>query len=533
MSTASQSHCLSVCAACQGRGKKSQGVSKKRKRTYQHQLAEFRKTDVGTEPEVPKGHFQDCSACLGTGLCTADYFPEPDTERFPRVAIIGAGIGGMALAVACLHRGIPFYLFERDSGFEVRSQGYGLTLQQASRALAELGIESLTEGVYSTRHVVHATDGTIVADWGLRERGMVSTPDGPKCATQRAPKRTNVHIARQSLRRALMEQLAPNSVHWGHQLVGLELLDFESVQSDPVHSDSVKAGAVQLHLQCGSEPGIKTFQADLVVGADGIRSAVRGFLSNDFFSSSLKRQGGCEPRPINYLNCIVILGICPLDRVPQHLTGPNSLLDGATVFQTANGHERIYMMPFDQDSVMWQLSFPLLEAEAKNLSEQGAQALKREALKRCQWHAPIPDILAATEADKITGYPVYDRDLLAPESGVAALNPALASAVTLMGDALHPMSPFKGQGANQALLDALAVARAIYQHCAKSEQWRQSGLRTLLLADLERDILTRAASKVKGSAQAAEFLHSDIVLHKANEPRGRCLQAASTEKTPQ
>jgi len=41
----------------------------------------------------------------------------------------------MALAIACLHRGIPYELYERDETFDARSQGYGLTLQQASKAL--------------------------------------------------------------------------------------------------------------------------------------------------------------------------------------------------------------------------------------------------------------------------------------------------------------------------------------------------------------------------------------------------------------
>jgi 2-polyprenyl-6-methoxyphenol hydroxylase-like FAD-dependent oxidoreductase len=83
-----------------------------------------------------------------------------------------------------------------------------------------------------------------------------------------------------------------------------------------------------------------------VVGADGIRSSVRKLLIGD----SVTR----------YLDCIVILGICPL----AVLNGiDRSLLDSATVFQTANGNERIYIMPYDSKSVMWQLS--LSEEEAK------------------------------------------------------------------------------------------------------------------------------------------------------------------------
>ena len=72
-----------------------------------------------------------CTSCNGTGLQTAAYPPVADTQSYPHVAIIGGGIGGVALAVACLHRGIPFTLYERDRDFSDRAQGYGLTLQQA------------------------------------------------------------------------------------------------------------------------------------------------------------------------------------------------------------------------------------------------------------------------------------------------------------------------------------------------------------------------------------------------------------------
>jgi len=47
---------------------------------------------------------------------------------------------------------------------------------------------------------------------------------------------------------------------------------------------------------------------------------------------------------------------------------------------------------------MWQLSFPMTEEEAKELSAQGSKTLKEEAYRRTQWHSPIPEILAATQA---------------------------------------------------------------------------------------------------------------------------------------
>jgi 2-polyprenyl-6-methoxyphenol hydroxylase-like FAD-dependent oxidoreductase len=82
------------------------------------------------------------------------------------------------------------------------------------------------------------------------------------------------------------------------------------------------------------------------------------------------------------------------------------------------------------------------------------------------------------------------------------------------------MSPFKGQGANQALLDALVLARMVYKECLTSEKWKEEGLRTTVLASFESLMLERSAPKVRDSAAAAEFLHTDVVLLEGNETRG-------------
>ena len=479
-----------ICPECQGRGRRSQRPRKKVRLSYQRALDQFeRMKGEGPVPVRPKGHVSFCLDCEGTGLVRSASPPLVDKENYPHVAIIGGGIGGVALAVACLHRGIPYTLYERDSGFEARSQGYGLTLQQASRAIRGLGVFTLEEGLISTRHVVHTTDGKVIGEWGIRKWGQADAKPPPK--------RTNVHIARQSLRLALLEQLGgggDDAIKWGYQLVDFKECD---------------GGGVDLSFQVDGE--MKSARADLVVGADGIRSQVRKLLIGEDVS------------PLHYLDCIVILGICPLANLDDLENFDDSLLDSATVFQTANGHERMYMMPYDADSVMWQLSFPMPEEEAKALSALGAQALKDEACRRTQWHDPIPQIVAATLEAQVSGYPAYDRALLKSEWLEKGAQ------VTLLGDAAHPMSPFKGQGANQALLDALALARGISKGCRPLSNWRETGIRESVLTEFEAEMLERTTAKVKDSAEAAKFLHSETVLHEGDEPRGRCLRRKDVE----
>jgi len=468
-----------ICPECLGQGKKSQRLSKKVRLQYQLALEQFEKNNSeGTAPIRPKAPKILCVKCSGSGLIHSDIPIIPNKETYPHVAIIGAGIGGVALALACLHRGIPFTIYERDDNFESRSQGYGLTLQQASKAIEGLGIFSLN-GVVSTRHLVHTTEGKVIGEWGIRK--WLESED------KKTLKRTNIHIARQALRLALLQQLENHdTIQWKHQLI-----DFKESENE----------GVELAFHVNGKT--KTAKADLVVGADGIRSSVRRLLIGD------------DRTPLRYLDCIVILGICPLSAL-QNTQSP--LLDSATVFQTANGHERIYIMPYDANSVMWQLSFPMLEDDAKTLSAKGQKALKEEAIRRTQWHNPIPQILSATEESKISGYPVYDRELLSSELL------SKGKQITLIGDAAHPMSPFKGQGANQALLDALSLARKIFKGCKSVTHWKKAGIRESVLTDFEAEMLKRSAVKVKDSAAAAEFLHSEIVLHEGDEPRGRILK---------
>jgi len=517
-----------ACTKCLGEGQTQVRPSKKAQYQYKRdkQAALERNEEI---PQRPPLRIERCPICSGTGLVDA----KTENQQYAcaqTVAIVGGGIGGLALALALQQRRIPCVVYERDSCFEERRQGYGLTMQQAVKALRSLGFydNSTAEegfGIHSKRHLVHTPDGEKVGEWGLKVWGR---PQGKQEAS-----RQNAHIPRQTLRRMLLDSLLPGTVMWGYKLV-----DFHEVMSSPdENAKSDSHSSVCLDLECTSEgeTGHKFVhhRASVLVGADGIRSSVRMLKLSDKKSY-----------PLRYLDCIVVLGIAPSPK--------SELTDGETVFQTADGTTRLYAMPFasagkelagaftelqkelcevsiphtitsDSGETMWQLSFPIDEVDAKRLSCKGANALKEEALNRCgTWHAPIPELLNYTPASLVTGYPCYDCEVMSKRDLRVGSSPlGERSQVTLIGDAAHPMSPFKGQGANQALLDAVLLARAL----SAGFRFEDSDALSKSLAAFEETMLERSAVKVRASADAAKFLHSDLAVAKGNITRGAAAKA--------
>lgn len=324
-------------------------------------------------------------------------------------------------------------IFEKDKSFDARKQGYALTIQQASSALRALDLTEtlMKEGVTSYAHESFGAHGEVLGCYGpmVRDGVLLGSHDFSQQEEQltafvenliaKNHNRHNVHIPRQRLRDMMLQRVDPEVFQWNKKLI-----EFRQVDSNS-NSNSNSEGMIELYFEDGSQE-----LASMVVAADGIYSTiVQQVLHNTRAVDSL-----------NYLGLMVILGIS------SNVEASSFTVCGRTFrkqTQWLDGASRVFTMPYDSSMTMWQLSYPL-DAKAAYELTLHPERLKQQALEICAgWHQPLIDLLSSTDPSLVSGHPAYDRD---PTAAMERLTNKLGrqSRITVLGDAAHPMSPFKG-----------------------------------------------------------------------------------------
>lgn len=382
--------------------------------------------------------------------------------------IVGGGIGGFSVGIGLLQNGYEdVMIYERDTGMEVRRQGYGLTILQGINALKKFNVfeEVQSLDTPSRSHFIFNKDGSLIGFFGT-----IFWPEENHQPKSR--KKYNLHCQRQDLRRILMNKyisLHPKGeegIQWNHKVKHID----------------------RLTRQISFSNDYQVTDVELLIGADGINGLVRSFKIDPELD-----------RPLNYLGMIVILGITG---------GIDHYLMKDRVFQSMDGSSRLFAMPFskfkEEESIMWQLSFPTSLDFANQLSKD-LQFLKDYLMDKLKdWHSPIPQMIEKTRLELLMGIPAFDRDLFSScEEETKDILP-----IALIGDACHPMSPFKGQGANQALLDALDLSQLMKQNNGNDLH--------SLINEYEKQMLKRVESKVMESRERVKTFHRPEALSSNN-----------------
>jgi salicylate hydroxylase/6-hydroxynicotinate 3-monooxygenase len=317
--------------------------------------------------------------------------------RFLKVAIVGAGMGGLATAAALRRVGIDVMVYEQATQFMRLGAGIQVGCN-AMKVLRELGLEGTLR-----------SQSFYPRSWNNRDwkTGEVKFDMIFGETAERKFGAPYLLAHRGDLHAALASAVPEEFVKLSHKLVGL---------------DRTSQG-IRLTFANGA-----TATADAVVGADGVHSAVRDIL---FGTSAVNFTG----------------------RIAYRTTYPAALLKGykiddCTKWWGEDRHIVIYYVKPDRSEVYLVTSQPEAEFRIESWSAKGDVKELRKAF--AGFPSEVEQVLAA--CPDVHKWAIVDRE---------ALDRWADGDVTLLGDACHPMTPYMAQGAAMAIEDAAVLSRCL------------------------------------------------------------------------
>jgi salicylate hydroxylase len=370
------------------------------------------------------------------------------TALKPSIAIVGAGIGGLALAISLIKSGYRVDVYEQAA--ELLELGAGVQMApNGTRILRHLGLEDALLAGGAVRAAAKE-----VRVWNTSETWPLFDLGEDSLRRFGAPYWL---IHRGDLHRELLtavSNLAPAAVHTGHRL-----RDFEQ-----------SSGGVTLHFANGASA-----QADLMVGSDGVHSVVRNALFGE--------------RKAEFTGIVAWRGMVPMEVLPQELrrnVGTNWVGPGGHCITYPVRGERLMNFVGLVERSDW---------VKESWMEEGTVAECRADFEH--WHPFIHTLI------ENVGTPF--RWALLQRS---PLETWTAGRVTLLGDACHPTLPFLAQGAIMALEDAVVLARCLDAFADDAEKafsrYEQLRLpRTSAIVNGSRDNAARFHNPVLADSVAA------------------------------
>jgi 5-methylphenazine-1-carboxylate 1-monooxygenase len=383
-------------------------------------------------------------------------------DAVTRIAIAGAGIGGLTAAL-CLHeRGFPVQVYEAVG--DISPLGVGINVMpHASAILRDLGLADVLDATaIQTRCIEYRTryGHLIQSDPRNMEAGFA--------APQYSVHRGDLQFL---LLDAVKERLGKNAV-----VTGKKVLRF--VQDE---------ASVTVHFADGDSA-----ECGLLIGADGLHSAIRAQLHPD--------EG-----PLHYEGTMMWRGA-----VPTEMIG-----DGRTMVIAGDHDVKFVTYPISEQARQQGKALTNWVAELRrdqprhvqdaDWTRQGSREFIDAFREFALADMNVAALMDATE--QVTEFPMVDRD---------PVDFWTVGRVTLLGDAAHPMYPIGANGASQAIIDARILADILGQKPGPDgllayEELRRPATSKLVLSNRRSGperVLDIAAARVSGPDDRIEDLIS-------------------------
>ncbi|GAB4229647.1 MAG: NAD(P)/FAD-dependent oxidoreductase [Chlamydiales bacterium] len=382
-----------------------------------------------------------------------------------KILIIGAGLGGLALAQGLLKSGFDVTVFERDEGPMSRPQGYRISIRTLGLNALQALLSPEKVSRLSETKVSDVGDGFTLANEKMEP--FFTVTQGQDAAVQ---------FLRSELRSLLQEGI---NIEWGKRLINLE----------------DKGKYVAAHFEDGSK-----INGDFLVGCDGSTSTVRRLLTSTYHSGV-----GSVPEIVDSHRAI--LG-GQIDRDPEWNTllslnktglvrflGPNSYYMGVCFSERADR----------SPTVFWAFSEEIKDHNAPWYQFDNGMECRKRILDHCKelmenesWHESLKKLVFNTPVEAIMA-PWLVRSTQFPKDEQFPIAPT--GRMTLLGDSAHAMPTEKGLGGNNVLEDARLLSSLLASSISPIE-WPK------LTEKFEREMYTRARAAVQESENAARYFQS-------------------------